>query len=203
MADRPKVPVSVTSEFPLFTLQFYENEEEEAKKKNQNGKRKMRAMKKRKLKNTPNLMLLFLKSRSNNPTLAEKSSIHSRHHCLQFRQNRLHKQKKTEAEIREAIERLTRQGEEIRDKREQAAREKEKNETPKTKQITEKEKTKIVNKLYEDAKRRNEEQRKKEEEKRRQQEEEEAKLEKEVKKKYGKATQRNYVHCKELTLQIG
>ncbi|KAK2945574.1 hypothetical protein BLNAU_19480 [Blattamonas nauphoetae] len=30
MADRPKVPVSVTSEFPLFTLQFYENEEEEA-----------------------------------------------------------------------------------------------------------------------------------------------------------------------------
>ncbi|KAK2959722.1 hypothetical protein BLNAU_5211 [Blattamonas nauphoetae] len=106
--------------------------------------------------------------------------------------------KKTEAEIREAIERLTRQGEEIRDKREQAAREKEKNETPKTKQITEKEKKKIVNKLYEDAKRRNEEQRKKEEEKRRQQEEEEAKLEKEVKKKYGKATQRNYVHYKEL-----
>ncbi|KAK2951161.1 hypothetical protein BLNAU_13899 [Blattamonas nauphoetae] len=61
----------------------------------------------------------------------------------------------TTASNPDKIERLTRQGEEIRDKREQAAREKEKNETPKTKQITEKEKTKIVNKLYEDAKRRN------------------------------------------------
>ncbi|KAK2953748.1 hypothetical protein BLNAU_11305 [Blattamonas nauphoetae] len=61
----------------------------------------------------------------------------------------------TTASNPDKIERLTRQGEEIRDKRQQAAREKEKNETPKTKQITEKEKTKIVNKLYEDAKRRN------------------------------------------------
>ncbi|KAK2946331.1 hypothetical protein BLNAU_18692 [Blattamonas nauphoetae] len=213
MADRPKVPVSVTSEFPLFTLQFYENEEEEAvchafcDKYN--------------LPNTVYSHLVsqvtamhqqFLQTEEEESEWEKEDESYEEEEVEEYSEfdaplpqkplqqpdaggeiinpftpplppvptKSSPQTKKTEAEIREAIERLTRQGEEIRDKREQAAREKEKNETPKTKQITEKEKTKIVNKLYEDAKRRNEEQRKKGE-KRRQQEEEEAKLEKEVK----------------------
>ncbi|KAK2940839.1 hypothetical protein BLNAU_24242 [Blattamonas nauphoetae] len=153
MADRPKVP-------PLFTLQFYENEEEEAV---------CHAF--RDTYNLPNTVSSHL--------VSQVTAMHQ-----QFLQTEEEEESEWEEEDESYEE------EEVEEDSESDAPLPQKPLqqpdaggdiinpfTPPPPPITEKEKTKIVNKLYEDAKRRNEEQRKKEEEKRKQQEEEEAKLE--------------------------